>query len=266
MVADNRELFGYVDEMTLKLDFIMASINELRSDISEKVIIDEKSIVNTRNIGILESGILYTSKQLASKLNIKRTTLNSHVFFAERYKGRIFKRTENDSRVYDSNDVEYILRMEEFIQKHQNERGVEANIKRFVTLDGNSVNETAEVEKKADDRYSEVVNSQTGITFKKFGADYYESNATEHNNNLHLNKVVVNAGGKIYQITETGVEVLDGKPTGKGVSLFRQYFDYSDGSYYQVHEQFDKETMYKQVEKLEPNDTRIRKNDIWLNS
>lgn len=57
---------------------------------------------------------------------------------------------------------------------------------------------------------------------------------------LHPIKVVVNAGGVITVVDGKGTRVIQGKPTYRGVTIYKQYYSEEDGYIYEHCETFHK--------------------------
>jgi hypothetical protein len=131
-----------------------------------------------------------------------------------------------------------------------------------------------------EDLTLKLIKKETELTsepsFLLEGYDTYGDNEQ----NLHLSQVVVNMGGKIYLINETGLHELEGNPTNRGVSIFRQYFN-EEGEVFETQEQFHKGSILKETKKIgkvrylktkdelkttpiknTPNEA-INTNDIW---
>lgn len=63
---------------------------------------------------------------------------------------------------------------------------------------------------------------------------------------LHITRVVVNAGGTIYQIDADGLRVYQGEPTDRGVSVFTQFCT-ETGDHFERHEQFHKGAVMQEI-------------------
>lgn len=82
---------------------------------------------------------------------------------------------------------------------------------------------------------------------------------------LHITRVAVNVGGKIYVIDSKGVQIREGEATGRGVSLYTEFTDENGlaadcTNGYIRQEQFDKGQVLTKVERAFIKD---KPQDIW---
>lgn len=82
---------------------------------------------------------------------------------------------------------------------------------------------------------------------------------------LHITRVAVNIGGTIHIIDADGVRTIEGKATGRGVSVFTQYVDEElPPNYYERHEQFHKGGVIQRITRVDrPLRLTARRQDIW---
>jgi hypothetical protein len=115
-----------------------------------------------------------------------------------------------------------------------------------------AINEVENDLQKLIDFYSRTINGiddDDCLVFVEKNGEIVEAikQAEKTDQCLHLTQVTINMGGQIIFINRNGVNIVDGKPTGRGVSIFRQYYD-EEGKIYETQEQFHKGIVYKKTE------------------
>ncbi|MBB6449607.1 hypothetical protein HNR44_001556 [Geomicrobium halophilum] len=104
----------------------------------------------------------------------------------------------------------------------------------------------------------DISNREKYVSFN----DVCEELNQPHEDQLHLTKLTVNAGGTIYTIDANGLKVAHGEaPTGRGTSIVTEYQS-ETGDTFERQEQFHKgqvKSEIRQVNAGQPGNYR----DIW---
>lgn len=84
------------------------------------------------------------------------------------------------------------------------------------------------------ERYSSDIGLDIGLEEKREAIDFL---------GWHITQVVTNAGGEITIVNSEGTTIIEGKPTCRGTSVYRQYYSEFDDCVYEIQECFHKGMM-----------------------